>query len=87
MEENRHCKYYFQQLMQATFLEKGHISFFYRPKVELENASSVQDVQRFYILLEPLTSADAESSRLIVIAKKHMPDLERHEKVDLGNDQ
>lgn len=73
--------------MQATFLEKGHISFFYRPKVELENASSIQDVQRFYVLLEPLTSADAEipPSRLIVIGKKHMPDLERHEKVDLVN--
>ncbi|KAH9937382.1 uncharacterized protein B0H18DRAFT_950258 [Fomitopsis serialis] len=38
---------------QTGTIERGHIYFFYRPKVELEEAHSVDDVQRFYILLIP----------------------------------
>ena len=34
-------------------IERGHIYFFYRPKVELEEAHSLDDVQRFYMLLIP----------------------------------
>ena len=34
-------------------IERGHIYFFYRPKVELEEVHSINDVQRFYILLVP----------------------------------
>lgn len=37
----------------AGTLERGHIYFFYRPKVELEQAHSIDEVQRFYILLVP----------------------------------
>jgi hypothetical protein len=49
----------------------------------LENASSHDDLSRFFVLLEPLKTDESNRSisRLIVIAKKHMPDLERHEKV------
>ena len=44
----------------------------------------IQDLARFLVLLEPLKTAasDAPPSRLIVIAKKHMPDLEINEKVN-----
>ncbi len=50
----------------------------------LEKASSVNDLARFLVLLEPLQTAESDAlpSRLIVIAKKHMPDLEKHEKVN-----
>ncbi|KAH9849291.1 hypothetical protein C2E23DRAFT_737810, partial [Lenzites betulinus] len=34
-------------------IERGHIYFFYRPKVELEEAHSLDEVQRFYMLLVP----------------------------------
>ncbi|KAI0784928.1 hypothetical protein C8Q75DRAFT_337222 [Abortiporus biennis] len=34
-------------------IERGHIYFFYRPKVELEEVHSVDDVQRFHMLLVP----------------------------------
>ena len=34
----------------------GHIYFFYRPRVSVENPQSLQDVQRSYILLRPLPS-------------------------------
>lgn len=38
---------------QTGTIERGHIYFFYRPKVELEEAHSIDDIQRFYILLIP----------------------------------
>lgn len=34
-------------------IERGHIYFFYRPKVEHEEAHSIDDVQRFHMLLLP----------------------------------
>lgn len=34
-------------------IERGHIYFFYRPKVELDEAHSVDDIQRFHMLLVP----------------------------------
>lgn len=34
-------------------IERGHIYFFYRPRVEVEEVQSVDDVQRFHILLVP----------------------------------
>ena len=66
--------------MIAAFLEKGHLSFFYRPKVQFEKAQSPDDVQRFFLLLKPNRRNDSKS-RLIVIGKKHLPDITRHEKV------
>ena len=42
-------------------IERGHIYFFYRPKVQLEEARSFDDVQRFYILLVPRPPVFAES--------------------------
>ncbi|KAJ2961289.1 hypothetical protein NUW54_g14389 [Trametes sanguinea] len=40
-------------MYQAGTIERGHIYFFYRPKVELEEAHSLDDIQRFYMLLVP----------------------------------
>ncbi|TFK27620.1 hypothetical protein FA15DRAFT_666291 [Coprinopsis marcescibilis] len=34
-------------------IERGHIYFFYRPKVELEEAHSIDEVKNFHILLIP----------------------------------
>ncbi|OSD06253.1 hypothetical protein PYCCODRAFT_1450228 [Trametes coccinea BRFM310] len=42
-----------ESMYQAGTIERGHIYFFYRPKVELEEAHSLDDVQRFYMLLVP----------------------------------
>ncbi|KAH9950999.1 hypothetical protein B0H21DRAFT_413389 [Amylocystis lapponica] len=38
---------------QTGTIERGHIYFFYRPRVELEEAHALDDVQRFYMLLVP----------------------------------
>ncbi|KAL1748937.1 hypothetical protein HDZ31DRAFT_28585 [Schizophyllum fasciatum] len=37
----------------AGVIERGHIYFFYRPKVQLEEVSSVDDVKNFHMLLVP----------------------------------
>ncbi|KAK7680583.1 hypothetical protein QCA50_016365 [Cerrena zonata] len=42
-----------KHVFQEGTIERGHIYFFYRPKVELEEAHSLDDVQRFHILLVP----------------------------------
>ncbi|EMD32626.1 hypothetical protein CERSUDRAFT_126728 [Gelatoporia subvermispora B] len=42
-----------QHTYQAGTIERGHIYFFYRPKVQLEEAESLDDVQRFYMVLVP----------------------------------
>lgn len=34
-------------------IERGYIYFFYRPKVELEDVHSIDEVQRFHMLLVP----------------------------------
>lgn len=43
-------------------IERGHIYFFYRPKVELEEAHTLDDVQRFQILLVPRPPEFAQPS-------------------------
>jgi hypothetical protein len=47
---------------KAGILERGHVYFFYRPKVELEAAHDIDEVQRFLILLVPRPPAFAASS-------------------------
>lgn len=41
--------------------------------------SSVDDVQRLYILLQPLQPRGGKC-RLLVVAKKRLPDTKRHER-------
>jgi len=59
------------------WLEKGHIFFFYRPKVEVEHVEGLDDVQRLYILLSPI-GAPRHNKRLIVLTKKRLPDIHKH---------
>ncbi|KAI0684748.1 hypothetical protein BC835DRAFT_1292293 [Cytidiella melzeri] len=52
---------------QTGTIERGHIYFFYRPRVELEEVHSIDDVQRFDILLVPRPpefSIGSESTRV-----------------------
>lgn len=52
-------------------IEKGHVYFIYRPKVEIEHPESLDDVQRFHLLVVPHGS---KLHRLIAIGKKALPD-------------
>jgi hypothetical protein len=58
-------------------LERGDIFFFYRPKVEQEAAGGIDDVQRFVIVLR---TAGGRLFRLLTIGRKHLPDLQAHER-------
>jgi len=39
--------------MAPNTLEKGHVCFFYRPKVDVDEAHSINDVQRMFMVLIP----------------------------------
>lgn len=43
-------------------IERGHIYFFYRPRVQLEEAHSIDDVKNFHMLLVPRPPDFAASS-------------------------
>ncbi|KFM27553.1 Apurinic endonuclease-redox protein [Auxenochlorella protothecoides] len=58
-------------------VESGKVFFFYRPRVGLDHVGKLEDVQRFYLLLEP--SQPGSKSRLIVIGKKRLPAIFNHE--------
>jgi hypothetical protein len=51
-------------------LERGHIYFAYRPRVEEEAAHGLEDVQRVYMILSPRGKG---SYRLLVIGQKRLP--------------
>ncbi|KAI8384527.1 uncharacterized protein BYT42DRAFT_544418 [Radiomyces spectabilis] len=64
---------------KAHSLEKGHIYFFYRPKVDADEVGSIDDVQKAYMILKPYWSSDAKRSpTLIVLGKKKLPQVEQH---------
>jgi hypothetical protein len=59
-------------------VEKGEIAFFYRPRVETDEAEGPGDVQRFYMVLKP---EGGEPCRLAVLGRKRLPEVGRHERV------
>ncbi len=52
-------------------LERGTISFFYRPRVQREEPTGLDDVQRLYVVLSPVEGDHPH--RLIVIGRKRLP--------------
>lgn len=56
-------------------IQKGNISFFYRPKVQHEEAHGVEEVQRFFSVLKPDSSSEyLLLIILLIIGKKYMPE-------------
>lgn len=71
-----------EKVEKSPIMEKGIIYFFFRPKVAVEHAESLDDVQRSYIVLRPLPLGakltegkiqDEGNNRLIVVPKKRLP--------------
>lgn len=58
-------------------LERGDVFFFYRPKVEHDEAHGLDDVQRFQVVLR---TAGGKLFRMLTIGRKHLPDLQAHER-------
>jgi len=53
-------------------LERGHIYFFYRPKVDRPSARGLADIRRLYVVMHP---HQRRIYRLIIIAEKRLPDV------------
>jgi len=54
----------------ANVLERENIYFVCRPKVEHTSAAGLEDIQRFFVILNPFGKA---RYRLIVIGRKKLP--------------
>jgi hypothetical protein len=57
-------------------VEKGDIYFFYRPRVETDEAEGLKDIQRFFMVLK----AQSGAFRLTVLGRKRLPDVGGHER-------
>lgn len=56
-------------------IERGEVTFLYRPRVEEQNPADLGDVQRVFVLLSPDGGA---LERLIAIGRKRLPPSARH---------
>ena len=61
-------------MKKETVVEKGDIYFFYRYKVENKKGSSLKDLARFYLILNP---DDNKKARLFIVGKKKMPKIQK----------
>lgn len=58
-------------------LEQGDVFFFYRPRVGLDEVRRLEDVQRFFLVLEPDGRA---LFRRLIVGRKRLPDVHAHER-------
>ncbi|MFW5703727.1 MAG: hypothetical protein ACOCXQ_02745 [Patescibacteria group bacterium] len=65
-----------QKNNNVTYLEQGQVYFFYKPKVETEDVSSMNEVQRLYMVLHPYNE---NRYRLLVLGQKKLPKVEEHQ--------
>lgn len=61
----------------AEILEDGDLYFFYRPRVEKERVASAGEVQRLLVVLRPW---QGRKIRLVVVGRKHLPEVRRHDR-------
>lgn len=61
----------------ADILEDGDIYFLYRPRVAEERVESLSDVQRLLVVLHPWSK---QPMRLLVVGRKRLPGIARHER-------
>jgi hypothetical protein len=68
-------------MQDASALERGDIFFFYRPRVQPADHESqpkgLDDIARSYIVLHP---KGKQLYRLLVLGRKRLPDVSKHEK-------
>jgi hypothetical protein len=59
-------------------LETGDVFFYYRPRVRLDEVHGLEDVQRFFVVLEPQRR---QLHRRLVVGRKRLPDIHSRERV------
>jgi ketosteroid isomerase-like protein len=65
-------------LAMTRVLEEGHVFFFYRPRVGTDEVRSLDDVQRFFVVLEPHRR---RLFRRLVVGRKRLPEVHARERV------
>jgi len=69
--------------VKSQVMELGNIYFFYRPKVKADDGDeqsmpkNKDEIQRFYLVLHP---KGEKRYRLLLLGKKKLPDIKKHEK-------
>jgi len=58
---------------ESRVLEKGDLIFLYRPRVGLDSAASLDDVQKFYLLMIPDAMDEHAKDRLFIVGAKMLP--------------
>ncbi|KAK5797174.1 hypothetical protein F5H01DRAFT_358763 [Linnemannia elongata] len=81
-EEDTEDKKQILEIPQHMVVEKGHVYFFYRPKIDVDQPSGPDDVQKLYMLLSPddavgrvSTSADSKHDGSTSSAKESKDDV------------
>jgi hypothetical protein len=62
---------------KTKILEQGDIFFLYRPKVNVQLARGIEDIQRFYVILKP---SGMILFRRIIVGEKRLPDVGEFER-------
>jgi len=60
-------------------VEEGRIYFLYRPRVNVDHPTSLNDIQRFFMIMAP-TNRPKAPFRLHIIGKKRLPIPDKHER-------
>ncbi|KAF7725977.1 hypothetical protein EC973_009123 [Apophysomyces ossiformis] len=80
-EEVKGGEIHVDEAKRTSTIEKGHIYFFYRPKLGTEKVETTDDVQRILIILKPFWSSTGNRKPTsIIIGRKHMPEVRTHER-------
>jgi hypothetical protein len=61
----------------SQILESGDLYFIYRPRVGVDEVAELDDVQRFFVILEP---DGGRRYRRVFVGRKRLPDLGSHER-------
>jgi hypothetical protein len=61
----------------SRILERGDLFFFYRPRVDTDRIDGLDDVQRFFFVLEP---DEPQLFRRFIVGRKRLPDPSAHER-------
>jgi len=56
----------------SKYIERGDIYFFYRPKVDFDEIRSIEDVQRFHLVMIP---NEGQAGRLFIVGRKRLPEI------------
>lgn len=60
-------------------IEKGHLFFFYKPKIDIPNPKNWNDIAKLHILMVPIQESQDHKCRIISIPKKKLPSIDKHD--------